>query len=329
MSENPGGPPPSDDEPAPPVPPEPAAAAEPPNLDKPPEPVVPPVPPEPVAPPAYGAPAEPPPGYTPQPGGYAAAPPPPPPGGYPGGYPAAPPPPPGGYPAVPPSPIGLSFRYGWDAFTRNGGLFVAATLIWVVIAAVVLTLVVLVFGGIANAVGTDDNGHVRFGLSFSLILITGIFALVVYLIEAAFVRASLKVTYGQRVELGDFFRFENAANVILAALLVAAINLVVGIVSWIPLIGTVISLAVNLALAFTFWFVVDKRLTPIDAIKSSYALVRANLSTTILFYLLAAVTLFVGFLLCGIGSLVAIPVVLVATSFLYRHLLGEPIAPVQ
>ena len=32
-------------------------------------------------------------------------------------------------------------------------------------------------------------------------------------------------------------------------------------------------------------------------------------------------------ILCGVGLLVAVPVVLVATSYLYRRLLGEPIAP--
>lgn len=354
MSENPGGTPPRDDEPAADaVVPEPTA----------PDPAAGPAAP---VPPAYGVPAEPPAGATPPapgaygqpaPGGYGQPAPgaygqptpgaygqpapggyqPPPQGGYPpaggygqapGGYPAAPPPPAGGYAAVPPSPIGAAISYGWNAFTRNGGVFVGATLVWLLISSVVFTLVLVAFGGFANAVGTNDDGRASFGLSFSFILVIGIFSLVFYLVEAAFVRASLKLTYGQRVGFGDFFRFENATNVLITAVLIAGINLVLGLVTWIPLIGQVISLAANLALLFTLWFVVDKNLSPIDAIKASVALVRANLSTTILFYLLAGVILFVGFLLCGFGALVAIPVVLVATSYLYRNLLGEPIAPV-
>ncbi|ROS31045.1 hypothetical protein [Cellulomonas sp. PhB150] len=348
MSENPGGTPPRDDEPAPD-----AVAPEPTAPDPAAQPAAPEPPAPPVAPPApaYGAPSEPPAGYTPpapsygQPaaggypppaqGGYpppaqGGYPPPPPAGGYgqaPGGYPASPPPP-GGYSAVPPSPIGAAISYGWNAFTRGGGIFVAATLVWLIITTVVFTIVVLAFGGIANAVGTNNNGRVGFGLSFTFILIIGIFSLVFYLVEAAFVRASLKVTYGQRLEFGDFFKFDNATNVLITALLIAGINLVLGLVTWIPLIGQIIGLAANLALLFTLWFVVDKNLSPIDAIKASVELVRANLATTILFYLLAAVILFVGFLLCGLGALVAIPVVLVATSYLYRNLLGEPIAPV-
>ena len=329
MSENPGGTPPRDDEPAP--------KAVNPESDAPapaPEPPTPPAP-------AYGAPAEPPAGYTPpapeygQPaaGGY----PPPPQGGYPpppqagpygqapGGYPAAPPPPAGGFPAAPQSPIGAAISYGWNAFTRSGGIFIAATLIWLVLGAAVIFVVAAITGLASDY----SDGRYPAGFSFGFIIVLAAFSLVTYLVQAAFVRASLKITYGQRVELADFFKFENAGNVLLAALLIAGINIVVSFVSWIPVIGWIISVAVNLFILFTIWFVVDKNLSPIDALKASVELVRANLSTTILFYLLGVAILIVGALLCGLGLLVAVPVVLIATSYLYRNLLGEPVAPVQ
>jgi len=231
---------------------------------------------------------------------------------------------------APPSPITDAFRYGWDAFTHNGGIFIAASLIWLVIGAIAGALVWLVIVAVAG--GTDeamgyDNGRARIGFSFGILVITAAFALFATLIEAAFIRAALKVTRGSRVELPDFFRFENVGNIVLAALLIAAINAALGLVSWIPLIGWLISAAVNLLIFFTLWFVVDKNMGPIDAISSSVTFVRANLSTTILFYLLALVVLFVGALVCLVGLLVAVPVVLVATAFLYRYLLGEPIAP--
>jgi uncharacterized membrane protein len=328
MTENPGGPPPRDDEPRPdgPVtPPAPEAAGQP----------APPVPP-PYGSAPYGAPSEAPPGYGPPPVAPAGYPPPPPAGygpppGAPVGYPTAPPPPPGAY-AAPPSPIGDSFKYGWTAFTRNGGLFIAASLIWLVIGAiataVVWAVVVGVAGGTDEALGYDE-GRAQIGFSFGILVISAALALVATLIQAAFIRASLKVTNGSRVELSDFFRFENAGNVVLAALLIAGINAALGLVSWIPLIGWLVSVAVNLLIFFTLWFVVDKNLNPVDAISSSVALVRANLSTTILFYLLALVVIGAGFALCFVGALVAIPVVLVATAYLYRYLLGEQIAPVK
>jgi uncharacterized membrane protein len=211
-------------------------------------------------------------------------------------------------------------------------MFIAASLIWLVIGAIAATLVWVVIvaaaGSTDEALGYDD-GKARLGFSFGILVITAALALVATLIEAAFIRASLKVTHGSRVDLADFFRFDNAGNIVLAALLIAAINAALGLVSWIPLLGWLISAAVNLFIFFTLWFVVDKNIGPVDAVSSSVKFVRANLSTTILFYLLAIVVIGVGFALCFVGALVAVPVVLVATAYLYRHLLGEPIAPVQ
>ena len=57
--------------------------------------------------------------------------------------------------------------------------------------------------------------------------------------------------------------------------------------SIVPFFGGLVALAVNFLLLFTFWFVIDKHLAPVDAMKASYQLVTANLSTTILFYLLS------------------------------------------
>ena len=59
----------------------------------------------------------------------------------------------------------------------------------------------------------------------------------------------------------------------------------------------------NFLLVFTFWFVIDKHLAPVDALKASYQLVTANLSTTVLFYLLELAIFFAGAILCGVGLL--------------------------
>lgn len=278
-------------------------------------------------------------------------------GGYPpppaaqGSYPPVPPggagygqtPPAGGYP--PPSgapapagygapsataPIGESLQYGWQKFTTNGGVFVAATLIWLAIAAVVVFLVTLVFGGLTALADPDGDGvpnGMGLGFSFGFVVIYTVAWLVAYLVQAAFVRVSLNLTYGRPVALGDFFRFESSGPVILTALLLAAVNLVVGLVAWIPLIGWLVSVAANLLVLFTLWFVIDKQLSPVDALRSSVQLVTSNLATTILFYLVGGAIIWAGAILCGVGLLVAVPVVLVATSYLYRRLLGEPIAP--
>lgn len=360
MSENPGGTPPRDDEPktpegAAPQAPTPEAAPEPPEAPAPlaaeppaappaapdpvtPDPVAPeqPVAPDPVEPAAYPPPATQPPTAPPAPQGPPAGsyPPPaapaaeyPPAGGYP---PAAPPvgeyPPAGGYPpyghgARPVSPIGDSFSYGWTAFTKNGGLFIGAVIIWAIVASIAFLVVTLLLGGASDLVG--ENGAVGAGFSFAFLVIGAVAALVGYLIEAVFIRVALDVTHGRRPDFADFFRFTDVGPVVVTALLLAAINLVVGLVSWIPVIGWVIALGVNLLLLFTLFFVIDKKLAPVDAIRASVQLVINNFGTTLGFYALAVLILFAGALLCGVGLLVAVPVVLVATAFFYRYLIGE------
>ncbi len=286
-------------------------------------------------PPAGGPPAG---GYPPPAGGY---PPPaggPPAGGYPppaGGYP----PPAGGYPpptaayggSAAPSPIGEAFSWGWKKFTANGGVFVAAGLIWLVIVGVLELLLVLVLGGISSFVPMYDDGvatgsdDIRF--SGGLVLVSTVSALLAGLVQAVFVRASLKTTRGARATLADFFDFSGGGPIILTVLLLAAINLVVSLVSWIPVLGWLVAVAVSMFVFFTLYFVIDKNLSPIDALKASVALVRNNLGQTILFLLLTYAVIVAGALVCFVGLIVAIPVALLAAAYFYRRLLGEVPVP--
>jgi uncharacterized membrane protein len=250
-----------------------------------------------------------------------------------GAVPPPPPPPPPPYAAPPTaqSPIGEALSWGWRKFTQNGGVFVGAGLLWFVISLAVLALVLSLFGGFASVLPTNPDGSVRgpigFGFSLTLVLFGAFLWVIAAVVDAVFVRASLKVTYGQRVSIGDFFDFSGFGRLVVAILFVAAINIVVSFVSWIPVIGTLLQLAVNIFLFFTLYFVIDKSLDAVEAVRSSVELVRANLGPTILFLLLCYAVLLAGLLLCGIGLIVAVPVVLLAAAYFYRRLLGEPIAP--
>ncbi|WP_456788053.1 hypothetical protein [Cellulomonas sp. P5_C5] len=331
---------------APPVPPPATPPVQPPPAPPAPTPPAPPVPPapsygQPPAGPQYGQPptspqygqppaspqyGQPPAGSSPYgqpaPGGY------PPPPAYGQAPPGAYPPPAGGYgPPVQASPVGESFSYGWKKFTQSGGLFIGAALVWFVIAAVVLSIVGAIFGGFGALLSTGNGDGVapglQIGFSFGWFVFSAVAAIVGYLIQAAFIRAALDVTEGRQLSFGDFFKFVEPGPVILTALILALINAVLGIF---PIIGPLASLVVNFLLIFVFWFVIDKHLQPVDALKASYALVTRNLSTTVLFYLLSLVIYFAGAILCGIGLFVAVPVVLLATAFLFKRLLGDPIA---
>ncbi|GAA4816859.1 hypothetical protein ACFQ0K_08385 [Nocardioides caeni] len=270
----------------------------------------PPTPPPPGGGGGYGAPppAGPPGGGyggPPQGGGYGG----PPPGGpYGGGY--------GGQPSAPYS-IGNAFNYGWTKFQANVGPIILAVL--AIVLSVVVIYAIMWFGLFAAASSGGDGGFIL-ALVFGALMMFVIWA-VVYVIGAGIVRAALDITYGRQVEVGTIFKFDNIGQLLLAGLLVGIMTAVGTILCYIP------GLIVGFFTQFTLFFLIDKNMPAIEAIKASFAFVNKNLGSLIGFYIAGAIAIFIGSLLCGIGALVAIPVVVIGAAYTYRTLQGEPVAP--
>jgi uncharacterized membrane protein len=113
----------------------------------------------------------------------------------------------------------------------------------------------------------------------------------------------------------------NVGTVIVAGLLV---GLGVGIGT---LLCFIPGLIVGFFSQFYVWFIVDQQMGAFDAIKASFAFVNRNLGTVLIFYLASLAAFFVGALACGIGLLVAVPVVYIAQGYTYRKLQGGYVAP--
>ena len=172
-----------------------------------------------------------------------------------------------------------------------------------------------IFWAIMMAAGQvgGDAGLGIFG--FGMILATAVAVVLGALVQAGILRAALEVTYGRPVDIKTFFTFTDLGKVLLAALLV-------GLLGAVPIIGLVLAFFAQ----FTLLFVLDKGLSPIDALKASFALVNQNLGTVVVLFIGVYVAYFVGSLACGVGILVAMPVALIATTYVYRRLLGETVA---
>lgn len=235
--------------------------------------------------------------------------------------------------------IGDALSYGWGKFTQHVGTILLAALAYVL-------AFVLVFGvwfailsalglGLDAAVPRDEFGNPAGGgaaagmFSGGFVLSSALFGLVAlvlgYLVQAGIVRGALHITYGRPLELGTFFRFDRLGTVVLASVLIAIAGSLASAVTF--FIGGLGSLVVSLYALFVLPYVLDKGLGVIDAIKASALLVQRNLGTCVVLFLVSVVAYVVGTLLCGVGLLVAIPVVAIATTWTYRRLLGEPVAP--
>ena len=160
--------------------------------------------------------------------------------------------------------------------------------------------------------------------TISSLVMTAIFGFVFVVfgavMQAGIARGVLAITNGHRLELATMFRFENIVTVIVAGLLV-------GVATGIGVLLCVLpGLIVAFLSQFYVWFIVDKRLGAVDAIKASFRLISNNVGAMIVFFLATIAAYLVGALLCGVGLLAAVPVIYIAQGYTYRRLQGEQVA---
>lgn len=296
---------------------------------------------------------------TPPPGGY---PPPPPPGGYPpppppGGYPPPPqqgaypppgagypppapggyPPPAGGYPA-PSGPgfpgaqhysVGDAFSWAWSKFTANAAALIVPTLVY----GIIVFGLQLLFGALSSAVDPESTSYTSDGDGFSfsynvngpaslaITILGSIVALVVGgIIQSAYYNGMLDVANGRPVTIGSFFKPRNVGAVIIASVIVGLLTSIGFALCIIP------GFVVVIFTMFTVIALLDRNLSPIDAIKTSFNIAKNNFGQVLLTFLVVFAVTLVGALLCGVGLLVALPLAALIEVYAYRKLSGGQVA---
>lgn len=231
-----------------------------------------------------------PPEQQPPSGGYGAPPPPPP--------PPAPPQGAGGYSA------GTAWSFGWNKFTANLGSILIAVL--VLVAVQVVVQLVSYFVG--------DSLILRWIISLAGWVLSMI-------IGAGLVRGALDITEGRELDPKTLLTPNRLGEVIVASLLISIATFVGLILCVIP------GLLVAFFTSFTLYFLMDRAdLGAIDAIKASFQFTKNHAGNVIVWFLLCLATYIVGFLLCGVGLIAAIPVILIGTAYTYKTLNGQPVA---
>ncbi|MEU7629404.1 hypothetical protein AB0C34_05385 [Nocardia sp. NPDC049220] len=249
-------------------------------------------PPRPGYGPQVAGPSPAPPGGMPQPGMM------PPPGAAPAPRPVY------GYQQVPVGPgtldVGQALSYGWAKFRANPGPWVGVTAVGVLIYLAFLLVVQI----------ADPTTMLPL-LLICLAVLAG-----VWLLQAAMVRGALYETNDTPPSFGSYFRFLNAGNVLLTALLAFSLTVLGSALCFVP------GLVAGVLCIFSLHYVLDQDQGPFEALKSSFTLVIANIWQVLLLVLAVTVVTFLGLLLCGIGLLVAGPVTIIAVTYSYRILDG-------
>jgi uncharacterized membrane protein len=207
--------------------------------------------------------------------------------------------------------------------------------VYLVLFVVVQALVFVVLGGASANTNTDSDygasfsGGLDAGGFFILQIVTFVFGIFV---QAALWSGLLDIADGRPVTVGSFFKPRHLGNVILAGALLAVISAVLNSLSLLPgflfaLLSLVLIFVFAFFTLFTIAFATDRALAPIDAVKASYSVVKANVGPTLLSLLVQGLIVVVGLFACGIGIIVAGPLALLIQAYTYRRLSGGPVAP--
>ena len=247
----------------------------------------------------------------------------------------APPPPGGGFapPGEQPYNAPDAFGYGWNKFKAKPSEMLVPVL--------VVFLVVFVVDGIVQVLlrttllGTHDCTTTVVGQTvqtqcgpnffvglFGTALAGFVVSLIVQSLGAGLIKNALNVADGRPASLDQVFTWAFKPQVIGTAALIALITFVGTLLCYLP--GLIAAFLLN----WSMFYVVDKNLSPLDAIKASVSFVTGHLGATLVFYLLGVVAFIVGAVLCLVGLLVAAPVVLIGAAYTFRRLLDEPVTPV-
>lgn len=219
--------------------------------------------------------------------------------------------------------IGEAFSYGWLKFQQNVGTILLGVLAYLVAIGVVVGIFygILIGGASAASSSSLDNANALGALfGFSGLLIAAIVGLLAVFMQAGVIRASLEISHGRPVAFGTFFQFADFGKVLLAVLLVGVGTAVGTLLCYLP------GLVFGFFAQFTLFYVIDKGLSPVDALKASFSLVNKNLGTVVVLYIGVMVAQWIGSALCGVGLLVAVPVSILATTYVYRRLNNEVVA---
>jgi uncharacterized membrane protein len=284
-----------------------------------------PPPTEPPPPPSSDLPPPPPPGDT-----YGGA------AGGAGGY-GAPPQNPYGQPAQEGPGGGAysapdAFGYGWRKFFASPGmLLVPVLVVWLVLLVVEGILYAVLYNSLLS---THDCTKTINGVEFTAqcgphfitrllvtALITGLVTIVWSFAAAGLYKGALAVVDGKSFSMGEMFQGWDKGQVAVAAILIGIATAIGSFLCYLP------ALIVGFLTLFTLLFIVDKQMQAVDAIKASVKLVTDHLGATLLFAVLAVVAYIVGFVVCCVGLLVAIPIILIGLAFTYRRLQNEPVVP--
>ncbi len=223
--------------------------------------------------------------------------------------------------------------WAWNKFTKNPAPLIVSMLVYGLVVGVIAGIVEFSALGLAetsvSSYSADDAGFsysynvTSLGPASIAILVLGYLVLLVVAatVSSAQYVGLLGIADGQPTTIGSFFKPRYIGPMILLTLIVGVLVGIGSVFCVIP------GLIVALFAIFAHPILVDRNLSPIDSIKASIDIVKANVGQVILVWLVAGLIGAAGALACGVGVLVSAPVASLMVVYTYRRLSGGQVAP--
>jgi uncharacterized membrane protein len=226
-----------------------------------------------------------------------------------------------------------AIKYGWEKFLQHWQAVVVALIIGFVIIVVLGVIGYLIQSALTSTdectVRFTNNGVVRSsGCGDSVSTFTYLFAAALFqflillgmsILQLFVIRATLMIVRGEPLDASKVMSTDRLGSYIVGAIIVGILTFVGFILCVLP------GIAVGIFALFWGYFLVDKGMSPIEAITASFNLVKDNFGPVILFWLLTILVTIAGAIVCGVGLIVAIPVVVIGTGYMYMRLQGQPV----
>jgi len=234
-----------------------------------------------------------------------------------------------------PAEPGAAFSYGWEKFKEHWQAVLVALIIGFVIIVVLGVIGYLIQSaltstdackvtstnnGLRFSGGCGDDGPGFFTYLFASALFQFLILLGTSILQLFVIRATLMIMRGEPLDASKVMSTDRLGSYMVGAIIVGVLTFVGFILCILP------GIAVGFFVLFWGYFLVDKGMSPIEAITASFNLVKDNLGPVFIFWLLTILITIAGAIVCGVGLIVAIPVVVIATGYMYKRLQGEPVA---
>jgi len=225
-----------------------------------------------------------------------------------------------------------AIAFGWQKFKeRPSTLLVPMIVVLVVLVIVGLFFQFVIAGGFFGktecntAVNTAGQATVDCGQPFWRQLLGAglgatLLTLFAQIMVAGIYRGALRVMDGEGFSLGQLFEGYNKMQVVLASIFISVATGIATVLCYLP------GLLIAFLTSYTLFFIVDQQLEAAEAIAESVKMVWHNFGKALLFFILAAIVVIIGAVLCGVGLLVAVPVVVFGAAYTYRRLAAPDLA---